>query len=286
MGAWLPDILKGLGAGKRVGFESEHVTYAAHGRLAEAASGAGVDLTPTEGLVEKLRATKDAAERESLLRAIQITDQAFEAVAASLTPGVSEREVAWRIERTMREMGAEAIAFDLIVAAGPNGAMAHHHPSEAPITAGVPIVIDIGARVDGYNADLTRTIVLGEPDDQFRKIYDIVLSAQETAIATVEAGLTGDQTDALARTVIEQAGYGESFGHGLGHGVGLEVHELPRVGRGSQDVVEDGMIFTIEPGIYLSGWGGVRIEDVVELRGGRCVTLSAAPKYEQVELNR
>lgn len=279
-GTWLPEMLKRVGEGKEIGFESEHVTYASHRRITEAAINAKATLTPIEGLVERLRFIKDEAERASLLRAIQVTDQVFQTVASSLEPGTSEHEVAWQIERTMRELGAESIAFDLIVASGPNGAMAHHHPSEEPIAAGVPIVIDIGARVDGYNADMTRTIVLGEPDDQFRKIYDIVLTAQETAIATIEAGLTGDQADALARNIIEQAGYGETFGHSLGHGVGLEVHEFPRLGRGAPEVLENGMIFTVEPGIYITGWGGVRIEDVVELRDGRCVTLSAAPKYE------
>ena len=242
-------------------------------------SEAGKQLIATEDLVEDLRTRKDDAEKEALQRAIRVTDEAFEEVRASLEPGQTEREVALRIEWAFRQRGAEGEAFESIVAAGPNGAMAHHRPSEAVLREGEPIVIDIGARVGGYNADLTRTVVLGQPDDTFKRIYDIVLAAQETAIATIESGITGDAADALARTVIEQAGHGDDFGHALGHGVGLAVHEGPRVGRGAPDVLEDGMIFTVEPGIYITGWGGVRIEDVVELRDGKCVTLSSATKW-------
>ena len=280
VGAWLLPLLKELPDGAaRVGFEPEHMTYGSYGRVAPVFSEAGKQLIATEDLVEDLRTRKDDAEKEALQRAIRVTDEAFEEVRASLEPGQTEREVALRIEWAFRQRGAEGEAFESIVAAGPNGAMAHHRPSEAVLREGEPIVIDIGARVGGYNADLTRTVVLGQPDDTFKRIYDIVLAAQETAIATIESGITGDAADALARTVIEQAGHGDDFGHALGHGVGLAVHEGPRVGRGAPDVLEDGMIFTVEPGIYITGWGGVRIEDVVELRDGKCVTLSSATKW-------
>ena len=277
-GEWFKEMLSSMGDATRVGFEESHVTVATHKRLAHLCGEAGKQLIPLGDTIEDIRAIKDEAEREALLSAIRITDEAFVSVSESLAEGVSEQDVAWRIEVAMRERGAESIAFDLIVASGPNGAMAHHRPSEAPIAAGAPIVIDIGARVDGYNADLTRTICLGEPDDTFRRIYDIVLVAQETAIATIEEGMTGDQADALARNIIEDAGHGDDFGHSLGHGVGLAVHEFPRVGKSAPDVLREGMIFTVEPGIYLTGWGGVRIEDVVELKDGRCRVLSSAPK--------
>ncbi|MDA1095961.1 MAG: Xaa-Pro peptidase family protein [Chloroflexi bacterium] len=285
--SWLPPLLREIGGTpKRVGFEPEHMTYGGYGRVVSVIRDAGMELIASDDLIEPLRAVKDAQERDLLLRAIQITDEAFERVTATLEPGVSEREVAWRIDRTFRELGAEGTAFESIVAAGPNGAMAHHRPADDTVREGQPIVIDVGARFDGYNADMTRTIVLGRPDDMFNRIYDIVLTAQETAIATIEAGITGDHADALARNVIEAAGYGQMFGHALGHGVGLAVHEGPRVGRSATDVLRDGMIFTVEPGIYVTGWGGVRIEDVVELRNGRCVTLSAAKKVEGVGTNR
>ncbi len=275
---WFKEMLASMGTAGRIGFEESHVTVATHKRLTQLCGEAGKELIPLDDMIETIRAVKDDAERGALLSAIRITDEAFVEVAEGLRPGVSEKDVAWRIEMAMRNRGAEAIAFELIVASGPNGAMAHHRPSEDPIVVGAPIVIDIGARVDGYHADLSRTICIGEPDDRFRRIYDIVLTAQETAIATIEAGMTGDQADALARDIIGKAGHGEDFGHSLGHGVGLAVHEYPRVGKGAPDVLSNGMIFTVEPGIYLTDWGGVRIEDVVELRDGRCSVLSNAPK--------
>ena len=275
---WFKEMLASMGDTRRIGFEESHVTVATHKRLANLCGEAGKELVPLNDTIETIRAIKDDAERDALVSAIRITDEAFVEVRDGLEPGASEQDVAWRIEMAMRNRGAEGIAFELIVASGPNGAMAHHMPSSEPIAAGVPIVIDIGARVDGYNADMTRTICLGEPDDKFRRIYDIVLVAQETAIATIEAGMTGDQADALARNIIEKAGHGPEFGHSLGHGVGLAVHEFPRLGQRAPDVLTDGMIFTVEPGIYLTGWGGVRIEDVVELKDGRCRVLSSAPK--------
>ena len=278
--AWLPPLLHDLGdAARRIGFEPEHMTYGSYGRVAPVFSESGKEFVPSENVIEDLRILKDEAEKEALLKAIRVTDEAFEEVRESLQPGQTEREVALKIEWAFRERGAESEAFESIVAAGPNGAMAHHSPSNDVLREGQPIVIDIGAKVDGYNADMTRTVVLGQPDDTFKRIYDIVLTAQETAIATIESGITGGDADALARGIIERAGHGDEFGHALGHGVGLEVHEGPRIGRGAPDVLRDGMIFTVEPGIYITGWGGVRIEDVVELRNGKCVTLSAATKW-------
>jgi Xaa-Pro aminopeptidase len=217
---------------------------------------------------------------DALMKAIRASDMAIDSVAPTLRPGMTERDVAWRLEQAMREHGADAESFPTIVAAGPNAALPHHRASDQPIREGEPIVIDMGARVDGYCSDLTRTFFLGAPDETFIRIYDTVHAAQLTAIGALQSGMTGEEADRLARDLIEEAGYGENFGHALGHGIGLAVHEMPRVGRRSQDRLEDGMVFTIEPGIYVSAWGGVRIEDVVILEGGRARVLSRAGKRE------
>ena len=175
-------------------------------------------------------------------------------------------------------MGGEAISFDTIVASGPNAARPHHKASENLIKKGETNVFDCGARYKGYCSDLTRTIILGTPDNFTRKIYEIVLAAQETAIALIESGMTGNDCDAISRSIINKAGYEENFGHSLGHGVGLEVHELPFLGNKSQNIIEDEMVFTIEPGIYIEGWGGVRIEDIIVMKNGKPKILSNATK--------
>jgi len=178
----------------------------------------------------------------------------------------------------MREHGSETVPFEVIVASGPEAALPHHKPSEREIKAGEPIVIDIGAKSRSYVSDLTRTICLGKEDPEFRGIYDIVLKAQLAAEDGISVGMNGSEADAIARAVIEQAGYGDKFGHGLGHGLGLVVHEMPRVGMSSKDILTDGMVFTIEPGIYIPGWGGVRIEDTVVLENGKIRVLSSSRK--------
>ena len=274
--------LLGEMAVKRLGFESQNMTVAQHQDLTkgieESSDGADISLVATSNLVEELRSVKDPQELATLTRAIEIGDQAFREVASTLRAGQTEREVAWQIEKAVRELGADGVSFDTIVAVGPNAALPHHRPDDTPIQEGQPIIIDMGALYQGYCSDLSRTLCLGEADDTFRKVYDTVLGAQMTAIATVERGITGGDADNLARTVIEEAGYGENFGHSLGHGVGLAVHERPGVGPSSTVVLEDGMAFTIEPGIYILGWGGVRIEDVVVLENGKARLLSKAPK--------
>ena len=280
---WLTELLKELGV-SNLGFESQHMTVATHERLskslAEAGNGSGVSLVPTSGLVEELRSVKDEAEMAMLTRAIEISDRAFEEVARTLRDGQTEREVAWMLERTMRELGADSVSFDTIVAAGPNAALPHHRADDTPIREGQPLIIDMGARYQGYCSDLSRTLCLGEADDTFREVYGTVLRAQQTAIESVRSGMTAGEADGLARAVIEEAGYGEQFGHSLGHGVGLEIHERPGVGPNSPVVLEDGMPFTIEPGIYVTGWGGVRIEDVVVLEQGKARVISNAPKID------
>ncbi|MSQ05759.1 MAG: aminopeptidase P family protein [Dehalococcoidia bacterium] len=279
--AWLLELLKSSGI-RRLGFESQNMTVATHQGLLDAlkadADLGKTSLVPTAGLTEELRIIKDAEELVLLQKAIDASDSAMTAVCPAIRAGMTEREVAWRMEVAMREFGADCPSFDTIVAAGPNGAMAHHMPSDQRIQAGEPIVIDMGARVGGYCSDITRTVVVGEPDEMFRKIYDIVLGAQLTAMHAVKPGLTGEECDGLSRSVIADAGYGENFGHSLGHGVGLAVHEYPRVGPKATDVLKPDMVFTIEPGIYITGWGGVRIEDIVLLGAKGATPMSKAAK--------
>lgn len=270
------DALRALGA-KRVGFESERLTVAQHTIWTKAFE--GIELVATSNLVESLRMAKDAQELESIRRALALTDQAYEHIVRWIEPGMSEKEVAWELESFMRLHGADGLAFDVHVASGPNSAEPHHVSNERQIQEGEPIWIDMGARVGGYCADLTRSFVLDEPDEQFRKIYEIVLKAQLAAEQALKAGLPGKEADAVARKVIEEAGYGDNFGHGLGHGLGLAVHEKPSAGRASEDVLPAGAIVTIEPGIYIPGWGGVRIEDVALIQAGGAEILTKAPKW-------
>ncbi len=264
----------------RVAFEAAHTSVAEHNALVAALAGA-VELAPTEGLVEALRELKDADELSMLQRAVAITDAAFSAVVERLTPETTERQAAWMLEVAMRVGGADDVAFPIIVAAGPNGAQPHASAGDEPLGSGRPIVIDMGARLGGYHADLTRTIVLGEPDARFREIYAIVLGAQAQVLAGLRPGLPAHAADALARDHIAAAGYGEQFSHGLGHGVGLNIHEGPSLRRslsGSSAPLQTGMVTSVEPGIYLEGWGGVRIEDLALITDEGCTVLSRAPK--------
>jgi len=280
---WLPGLLGDLGITK-LGFESQHLSYAMHQNIAHILESENltIELLPSHSLVEEVRKVKDHLEMESLARAIDISDKAFDEVAKNIFVGQTEREIAWLLEKTMREMGADSPSFDTIVAAGPNAALPHHRPDDTRIQDGSPLIIDMGAKYEGYCSDLSRTLFIGTPDDRFVSVYDTVLAAQLTAIATVESGMTGSEADNLARLVIDEAGYGDKFGHSLGHGVGLEIHEQPGVGPGSQTILSDGMPFTIEPGIYITGWGGVRIEDVVVLEDGRARVISKASKVDRL----
>jgi len=284
--AWLPGLLSGLG-GKKVGVEAAHLPHATFQQMAATLRGlprsAQPRLVATTDLVEGLRAVKEPEEIGAIQAAVDLGDEAFGHLMERLEPGWTERQAAWEIERYMREHGGEAVSFETIVAGGPWSAMPHAYPRDEPLREGQPIVIDMGVRLDGYCSDLTRTVVLGAPDDRFQRIYDIVLGAQLAAIELITAGMTGEEAHFLGQRVIDEAGYGESFGHGLGHGVGLEVHEKPRLGRGSTDVLADGMVMSVEPGIYISGWGGVRIEDLAVMESGRLRVLSRAPKIEQMK---
>ena len=207
-----------------------------------------------------------------------IADAAFEHVEGIISAGMTEKQVAWEIEKRLRESGSEAVTFEIIVASGPNSAMPHARPTERVINLGEPIVIDMGAKCDGYASDLSRTVCIGAPDDTFIKVYHTVLDAQQAAMSIINEGVTGHQADSAARKVIKRAGYEEAFGHALGHGVGLAPHELPRLGPGSTEPLTGGMVFTVEPGIYLPGWGGVRIEDTAVMQNGKARAISRARK--------
>ncbi|MFH1485406.1 MAG: aminopeptidase P family protein, partial [Chloroflexota bacterium] len=271
---WFPEVASRLRV-KRLAFEAADISFATYQKLIEGVAQIGsMELLPTTDMVESLRAMKDEQELARIADAVALADAAFENVVPTFAPGMTEKEAAWKLEKFLREKGGERVSFDIIVAPGPSSALPHARPSDRQLRPSEPIIIDMGAQRNGYCSDLSRTIFLDEPDETFSRVYDIVLGAQLTALATISAGMNGEQADAQARVVIEQAGYGDAFGHGLGHGIGLSVHEKPRLGRGSVDTLSDGMVFTIEPGIYISGWGGVRIEDVVVLgeKGVRSLT--------------
>jgi Xaa-Pro aminopeptidase len=263
---------------RRLGFEADHATFADVQSWSKAAP--DYEWVPTQGVVMKLRATKDAAEVASLRAAIRLADEALAAGLAQARAGMTERELAWVLEGYMRTHGAEKVAFDIIVACGPNGARPHARATDAPLLAGEPIVIDMGARLNDYCSDLTRTVCLGEPNDppRFWKVYNTVLQAQLAAEAAIRPGMTGQEVDAIARNLIIEAGYGDHFGHGLGHGVGLAMHEEPRLNRINTNPLAAGSLVTIEPGIYLAGWGGVRIEDIVLVTDNGAEVLTAASK--------
>ena len=279
---WLKSFISGNRI-KNVGFERNQMSVDSHANIVSAFKDLAdtpeaISLIPAPNLVEELRSIKYPDELDIITRAIEISDEAFAQVAPTIEPGQTESDVAWRLEKAMRELGAESVSFETIVATGPNAALPHHRPSDQQIREGEPLIIDMGARYKGYCSDLSRTLCLGQQDETFRKVYDTVLGAQLTAITTVTEGMTGAEADALARKVIAEANYGENFGHSLGHGVGLAVHEQPGVGPRSANKLSNQMAFTIEPGIYISGWGGVRIEDIVFLENGKAKVISKAPK--------
>ncbi len=279
MGDWFPRLTVELKI-KRLGFEAEHLTFAQHRQLSDILkkSKSQPKLVPVIGMVESLRVVKEPEEIELITKAAEISDAAMGYIQERIHAGMTEAKAAWEIERFMREKGSEPMPFDAIVASGPNSALPHAKPSARAIQAGEPIVIDIGAKVEGYGSDLSRTLCLGTPDDTFKKVYDTVLGAQAAAIAMIEEGMSGGETDQLARIVIEEAGYGAAFGHSLGHGVGLAPHEPPGLGPNSPGKLGNNMVFTIEPGVYIDGWGGVRIEDLVVMEKGKVREISKAKK--------
>jgi Xaa-Pro aminopeptidase len=273
------DVLRSLGLGGRsVGFEAGNVSVDQLHRWERALKG-HLQLVNTTRLVEDMRMAKDESELNAIRRAVALADEALAHIYDWMQPGMTERHVAWELESFMRTRDAAGVAFEIIVASGPNGALPHLRPTDRVIQAGEPVVMDLGCVVDGYCSDVTRSVCLGEPeDDQYLEVWELVLRAQERVEAGVQAGITGVDGDKLAREVIAEAGYGDYFGHGLGHGVGLAIHEDPRFSLAYSDKIPPGAVLTIEPGIYLPDWGGVRIEDMVVVREGTVEVLTGAAK--------
>jgi Xaa-Pro aminopeptidase len=275
---WLGGVAAHLGG--RFGFEDDHVSVRLLERL-RAKLPRGAEPVAAGGAVEKLRRVKDEAELAAIATAAELADEVWRWSIESGLGGRGEREVARAAEARIRELGGDP-SFPAIVAAGPNGALPHAEPGERQIGAGELVVFDMGARLDGYCSDGTRTFAVGEPDERAREVYETVRSAQAAALDAVAAGIGGEALDAVAREAIAAAGYGEHFGHGLGHGVGLEVHEAPRLSPRSEDELVAGEVVTIEPGVYLPGELGVRIEDLVVVADNGCRNLSGLPKALQI----
>lgn len=258
-----------------VGLEADDISWAQHRRLAAATK---AELVPLPATVQRLRAVKDAGEVARINAAAEIADRALAEVMTMLTEAPTEREVAHHLDQAMWAHGASGPAYETIVASGPNGALPHARPSDRVIDQGDLVIIDVGAMVDGYRSDMTRTFVIGEPTDHQQRQLDVVLAAQQAGMAEAAPGVPTRQIDEACRLPIGEAGWGEQFLHGAGHGVGLDIHELPRVNSRSDDVLEEGMVVTVEPGVYLRGEGGVRWEDLLLITAGGAQPLSASPK--------
>jgi Xaa-Pro aminopeptidase len=263
----LPAIVEPLGI-RRLGFESvrlSHKNFAAYGKALDQ-SGLPVTLVPTADLAETLRQIKSEEEIGHTIAALRLAEKAFDQILATLCPGMTEKAVAWAMEKAMREAGAQGLSFPVIVASGPNSALPHAIPTDRKLKRGEPILFDWGARFHDYCSDTTRTVVMGPPDDQFKKVYTTVVEARDMAIDAIQAGVNGTQVDKIARDHIDKNGFTGKFGHGLGHGTGLAVHESPRLSPIKDQRLDAGMIVTVEPGIYLPGWGGIRMENQVVVR--------------------
>jgi len=265
-----------------LGCEGDHLAYSQYVALQEGLS--EIDLKPFDGLVEKLRLSKDNDEIATLEEAVRLADEAFKEILEAIKPGKQEREVALQLEYAMRRRGAERAAFTIIVAAGRRSAMPHAVASEKTIQYGDLIIMDFGAVYRGYHSDITRTVVLGKPAGCQLEIYDIVLEAQQRGIAAVRPAVKAMDVDRAARDVIEWYGYGKCFGHSTGHGLGLQIHEKPWLSARDETVLQPGMVVTVEPGIYLPGWGGIRIEDTVLVTPDGHRVLTRSPKQELIAL--
>ena len=260
---------------QRLGFEDAYMTVREHDAYARALP---CELVPAADLLAELRAVKDPEELEIMIAAQRIAEKALTDILNEIRPGVTEKEIAARLQYLMLHYGAEDKSFDPIVVSGPNGSLPHGVPSEKVIQAGEFVTMDFGANVDGYCTDMTRTVAVGHVSDEQKKVYDTVLKAQLACCGFAKAGYKGCEVDKVARDIIYGAGYEGCFGHGLGHAVGIEIHENPRYSPTCSDIIQSGMVMTIEPGIYLPGKLGVRIEDVLYLTPEGCQNLTLAPK--------
>ncbi|MFZ7112551.1 MAG: M24 family metallopeptidase [Desulfatiglandales bacterium] len=271
----LPKLAGATGA-KVLGFEEDYITWGFHRQVARGLRrlAAPVRLTPLKGSVEAMRVIKDPGEVRAIETSAGLMDEILAQIIDGLEPGLTEKEIAWRIEDLARERGADGLAFPSIVASGPHGALPHAVPTERKIRKGEPIVFDVGVRLNGYRSDMTRTVFLGSPGPKFRKIYRTVRKAQLAALETIQPGVKSTLPDSVARDMIKNAGFGEYFGHALGHGVGLATHEQPRLAPRNPVELKVGMVVTVEPGIYIPRKGGVRLEEtvVIEKDGPRILT--------------
>lgn len=270
------EFLGRIGAGV-VAFESAHLTYSRYEELATQLP--EIPLRPEKGWVEELRLLKDAEEIAAMREAARRVDAALEQFTAALKVGESERRLAWALDTALVDNATEP-SFSTIMASGPSAASPHAVPGPRLLAQGDMLKVDVGGKFDGYCSDITRTYFIGEPSDEFREVYNLVKRAQAAAVAAVRPGATCKELDAIARQIIAEGGHGDAFSHGLGHGVGLEIHEAPHVSSRCADPLQAGMVITIEPGVYLEGWGGVRIEDMVAVTDTACDILTLAPKPE------
>jgi Xaa-Pro aminopeptidase len=263
----LPGIIERFGL-KNLGFESVRMTYKQHSEILQELAKAALDipLIPTENLVEDLRIIKADSEIETIKAALAIAESVFSQCLPLIQPGKTEKQLAWTMEKQLREAGADGLSFPTIVAAGSNSALAHAVPGNRKIKAGEPVLFDWGVKLDGYCSDISRTVVIGKADDTFKKVFQTVLDAQRMAIDAVKPGVSSKAVDEIARNHINAQGFKGKFGHGLGHGTGLAVHESPRLSPIRDMPLESGMVTTVEPGIYLPDWGGVRLENMIVVR--------------------
>jgi len=275
-GALVSTIAQACTGQGRIGFESAHVSFQAHGQYSAAVTG---ELVPTVGLVEGPRRRKDPVEIDAMASACAIADRALAEVAPMLGDGLTEAEVRNRLEIRMRELGATGPSYETIVATGPhNASLPHHRPTDTRIERGHTVIIDVGALVQGYHSDMTRTFVVGEPTEQQRELYELVLQAQVAGVNAVAPGVRTSDVDAVCRGIIAEAGYGDWFTHGTGHGVGLLIHEDPYLSRVADATLQEGDVVTVEPGVYREGFGGIRVEDLVVVTSTGCRVLTSSPK--------
>jgi Xaa-Pro aminopeptidase len=260
----------------RVGFDADHIPHAFYRALAEALQ--GQELVPLEGGLDELRSIKSAEEILLITETCVLASRAFEALFPMIRPGARERDLALELEILMKRAGADEKAFDFIVASGERGALPHGKASDRYLEAGDLVTFDFGARYHGYHSDETVTVAVGRVTERQQEVHRVVLEAHDQAIQAVRPGVSCRELDGIARSHIESHGYGGWFGHGLGHGIGLEIHESPTLSSRSDHVVQEGMVFTVEPGVYIPGWGGVRIEDTVEVTAAGCRVLTQVPK--------
>jgi len=271
----LPELFSELKS-ERLGVEKHFLTVKKFEEVQEAFTTVrpSADVVTTEDMVEQLRIIKDDAELEKIRESIGLTEKALQAAWSTLAPGKTEKETAWLIERSIREGGGQAVSFPPIVAAGPNAALPHAVPTDRVIGAGETVILDLGSKLNGYCSDMTRTWVSGDPNPKVMEIYKTVREAQLAAQDKIRAGIDSVAVDSAARDLIKNAGYGDFFGHGLGHGVGLAVHEKPGLRKVDPTVLEENMVVTVEPGIYLPGFGGVRLENMVRVTRTGCELLT------------